>query len=283
MQDGTTEKKGAQEGAKGPAPGGRPVGPLPTPSARALDLAIADARRNGRRIQRIEVEAAPYWLKVARGKSWLVQVSKGSARQALMREIALMRRMHDRGAPVPDLVRHGDDHYVIRDAGRTLSALLIDTPEDPALTTCFDAAGQALARMHEGRIAHGRPYLRDICWDGATGRITFIDFERGARLDARPLRLARDVALLLMSIYALRPDSRGADLAEAFLASYFADAPTGMPAACTRFARYWMWLPVVTAPMRWHEIRFRQDRRWKEYTAVPLALAHLRRGARGVS
>jgi tRNA A-37 threonylcarbamoyl transferase component Bud32 len=246
----------------------------------ALQQEVERARASGRRIRAVEFEGQRFWVKIARGKPWVVQISKGSPRRALAREIALMRAMHGIGAPVPELVLHGEDHYVIRDAGSCLSTLVQDAPEDPGLPALLAATGRALARMHRSGLAHGRPYLRDICWHAATRRITFIDFERGARLDAGPARLARDVALLVLSIYALRPDARGAALAQACLDAYFADAPAAMRDACARFARRWGWLPILTAPMRWHEARFRQDRRWKEYMAAPLALAHLRRVSR---
>ena len=253
-------------------------GPDATSLRQALERVVERARKSGRRVMSVEVGEQRFWVKFARGKSCVVQISKGNPRRALAREIALMRALGGAGAPVPELVLHGEDHYVIRDAGSCLSTLYREAPNDPAMPARFAAAGQALAEMHRKGVAHGRPYLRDICWQEATRTVTFIDFERGARLRAGPARQARDVALLIMSIYAIRSDARGAALAGSCLAAYFAHAPATMRDACARFARRWGWLPVLTAPMRWHEVRFRQDRRWKEYTAVPLALAHLRRG-----
>jgi len=250
-----------------------PGNPPPPP---ALVQAVKRARQNRRRVQPVTAGGQNFWVKFARGKSWAVQISKGDPRRALAREIALMRALEGGGAPVAELVLHGKDYYVVRDAGNPLSTVFRESPDDPELPAAFAAAGHALAEMHSQGATHGRPYLRDICWLEAERRITFIDFERGARLRAGPARKARDVALLLLSIYAIRPDARGAALADACLAAYFAHAPAAMRTACARFARRWAWLPVLTAPMRWHEEHYRQDRRWKEYTAVPLALAHLR-------
>jgi len=259
-------------GTRGHAAPGRMV------AAPTLERAVAQARARDRRVVGMDVAGQRFWVKFARGKRWAVQVSKGDPRRALAQEVALLRAMGARGAPVAELVAVGTDHYVTRDAGPTLAAMLATAADDPALPDRLAAAGRALAALHRLGMAHGRPYLRDLCWQEATREVSFIDVERGARLEAGPRRRARDVALLVMSIFALVPDARGATLADAFLAAYFAAAPPGMRAACAGFARRWRWLAVVTAPLRWHEARFRPNRRWKEYTAVPLTLARLRRG-----
>ena len=58
-----------------------------------------------------------------------------------------------------------------------------------------DAGAEALHSLHDADVAHGRPSLRDMMWDGT--RIAFIDFERfGA---TRELRRAKAMDLLLFA------------------------------------------------------------------------------------
>jgi tRNA A-37 threonylcarbamoyl transferase component Bud32 len=193
-----------------------------------------------------------YWAKRPETLSLLLRLQKGDARVSFQREIALMRAFAGRGAPVVPILAQADDLVVMPDMGRSLFDLAHTQPVDQ-LGPILQHAAKALAMMHAKGLAHGRPSLRDIVWTGSD--ICFLDLEAGARLNASPLRRARDLLLLVLSVYQHRA-GLGAHV-PALLAAYAqADQAAILPVA-RRLAR-------VLTPLRW--------------LAAPVAARDLRRG-----
>ncbi|WP_298852565.1 hypothetical protein [uncultured Ruegeria sp.] len=107
--------------------------------------------------------------------------------------------------PVPRIVAEDDGFMAVEDAGVSLTKLcgtnFVTTAEK--LKACR-AARHALARLHSAGFAHGRPALRDMCWDGR--QIRFIDFEYFVPAEAGWLRKFRDVGIALLSALCRRGD-----------------------------------------------------------------------------
>ena len=206
--------------------------PAPDDLARRLrKLATQDDATPGR-VQRLELDGSVYWLKRPEHLTslrWRIQ--KGDPRRAFDADLRGLRHLSERGVPVPELVDTGPDHFITKDAGPPLHLYLADaTPEER--TRAVAAAAETLAKLHHTGARHGRPKLRDICWDGETARL--IDMERfRARSGAWSMGL--DWVILLHSLLETRPN----DIAAfgAAVRSYRATGPASAIAAGTRLMR----------------------------------------------
>jgi tRNA A-37 threonylcarbamoyl transferase component Bud32 len=193
------------------------------------------------RVQRVTAAGAGFWLKrpeAPRSLRWRLQ--KGDPMRAFRAERAGLEELARLGAPVPRLVTAGPDFLLIEDAGTTLEALLADpaTPPEHARAAVL-AAARALGRLHAVGLAHGRPYLRDLCWDGA--RVRMIDFERYSRGNSSA-RQGRDAVLFLA---ALAGAPGGAAMVPEALAAWRAEAP----ASASRAAGRWVTALRLVAPL----------------------------------
>jgi hypothetical protein len=116
-------------------------------------------------------------------------------------------------------------------------------------------------------MAHGRPAVRDICWDGQDAR--FIDLERFRRATRAGFWQAADVLMFAQTAFTAWPgNARWLDVA---LAAYGSSAPEGAMVSVRRLAR---WL----APVGWLAaglLRLKPESR--ELRAVGLMLARMRR------
>lgn len=129
------------------------------------------------RIERVDRDGKTFWIKRAERLTWRMRFQKGDPQAAFEAERAAHHRYHDLGLPVPPIVEEGPDHIETEDAGPTLRHLL--WTESPEWDTALPAAAQGLAGFHRAGVTHGRPNLKDICWQA--GRITFLDLERAGR------------------------------------------------------------------------------------------------------
>jgi tRNA A-37 threonylcarbamoyl transferase component Bud32 len=215
---------------------------------------LSIARTIPGRIAPFDNQGRVYWVKRPESLSPLLRLQKGNAQASFRREIALMRVFAERGAPVVPIVAQADDLVVMPDMGRNLFDLGNTLPADQ-LGPILQHAAKALAMMHAKGLAHGRPSLRDIVWTGTD--ICFLDLEAGARLDASPWRRARDVLLLVLSVYH-HPARLDAHVG-ALLAAYAQSDQAAILPVARRLAR-------LLAPVRW--------------LAAPVAARDLRRGKR---
>lgn len=203
---------------------------LAEPLRRALDRALQTAPV---RVRRVSAGGQALWLKRAETLSLRWRLQKGDPRRGLEAERAGLHVLGEMGLPVARLVAEGPDYLATAEAGRPLSAVLADPAHGGADRLAgFVAAGAALAALHRAGVAHGRPALRDICWDGAQAR--FIDLERYRSGPASRGRMARDLLILLHSVLVIRP-APGPELA-AVLAGWQAGAPPGLWAEVGRQA-----------------------------------------------
>lgn len=237
------------------------------PAAATPALAELVARLPRLRVQRLDLPGlGNVWLKQAERLSLRLRLQKGDPVRAFEAERQALRTLGRLGLPVAPVLAEGADFLVLPDLGANLLALLRDeaVAQDARLAG-FAAAGAALGRLHRAGIAHGRPVLRDICWDGRAARL--IDLERCAPGGAGPRARAADVVMLVQSWFTERPEP-GPELA-AFLAAWQAEAGDGAAAGVRALARRLRWLGPLARGLS------RLRPRSRELAAVPRMLAHL--------
>ncbi|MGY6548353.1 MAG: lipopolysaccharide kinase InaA family protein [Roseinatronobacter sp.] len=213
------------------------------------------------RLSTLTVEGQRYFVKTPETHhTWLRRLMKGDPKAAFRRELELLCGFRARGAPVARVLAADDRHAVLADHGTPLSHLLHKAKADDAL---LRAVGGALAGLHARDLAHGRPSLRDICWDGR--RITFLDLEAGARLQARARDKARDLFVLLHSACTT---SNGATTASALLLEGYRASAGSAPVlqAAKRHARRLWWADLLARPGVW--LHDRRGKQTSEFRAV---------------
>ncbi|WP_209424355.1 lipopolysaccharide kinase InaA family protein [Pararhodobacter sp. SW119] len=205
------------------------------------------------RVQPLEIGSQRFWLKrPERPRSLRWRLQKGDPRKAFARDLAGLRFMFDRGLAAPPIVLSGADYFVIEDAGQPLDRLLTGDIPAAEKARAVVAAGRALGALHRAGARHGRPKIRDICWDGDKARL--IDMERfSPRASKRAMGL--DLAILLHSMLEVGIDDPA--LLNLALRGYADSAP---PAAVTDGKR-WIRRIGLSAPLLRAALRFRPDNR----------------------
>lgn len=218
------------------------------------------------------------WIKLALAKSLRVQIWKGRPGPLLAHEARVIRAMAERGAPVPQILVQGADYLVLADCGQVLTERMADCAGDALQAAgLMSAVGRALARLHRLGCTHGRPYIRDVLVT-TDDVVTFIDMERGARLDAPERFQFRDLGLLVLSVYARWTCCVQAErFLSPLLGAYFSDMPKDQAIRVAAWTRRWRWAVALTAPARWRERHCKPQKMWKEYQALPLMLDRLAR------
>lgn len=226
---------------------------LDGPAERIRPLTLPDGRR--------------FWLKRVEKMGLFLRLQKGDPERQFRAEREGLRAMAEEGMPVPDVAMEGPDFMVLADLGTSLMALV----SDPAFAeadrlAAFRATGKALAHLHWAGLAHGRPAVRDICWDGR--QASFIDLENFSRKRRGGFWQARDIVVFVHSADVQWPgDGRWVDAA---LAAYAAQAPDGAVARTARLARQ-------LAPLGWlARAALRLKPKSRNLCAIPLTLARLR-------
>lgn len=218
------------------------------------DLLHAARSLPKRRLVRLMFEDRVYFVKMAEQHAslrWRLQ--KGDPKAAFERERTLLSGFRARGGAVPEIAAEDDQRIILADHGRTLDRIIAEGGEREAV---LKAAGKALADLHAKGLAHGRPSLRDLCWDGHS--ITFLDLEAGARLRSQPHHQARDLFLLVHSAITSAADAHQAGTA--ILTAYRLHGdPAVWRATCT-LARRLGWLEAIASPVIWWHTRRRKHR-----------------------
>jgi tRNA A-37 threonylcarbamoyl transferase component Bud32 len=221
------------------------------------------------RVRRLDLpDGRRFWLKRVERLTGVMRAQKGDPAKAFEAERSGLHALADAGLPVAGVVAEGPDWVLLPDAGPVLPTVVGDKGRsDAEKLAAFAAAGRSLGRLHWAGLVHGRPAVRDICWDGIEAR--FIDLERfrpGAR---GGVRQAADVVMFAQTAFTQWPDDPR--WLEAALATYAVSAPEG---AMGRVRRLALWL----TPLGWlggGVARLRPQSR--ELRAVGLTLARLRR------
>jgi tRNA A-37 threonylcarbamoyl transferase component Bud32 len=238
-----------------------PANPHPRSSDLASEARAVIAARPVR-IQRFEVAGRDYWVKRKERLSMRMRLQKGDPRRAFAAERAALRTLHDLGASVPPVLAEGADFFVMPDSGMPLRDMLRRPGIDPAeRLRAFEAAARGLARFHAMGVSHGRPAIKDICWDGETA--TFLDFERYATRRNTHAGHVQDLVILLFSTFS--ETGRPCPETEALIATYRAADPAEIWAGAVELCRRLRWLGPLSWPVR-------KLRNAPEFHAIPLTL-----------
>ncbi len=198
------------------------------------------------RVERVLTRGRIGWLKRIEDVGIRERLLKGAPRQLFEAERQAYESVAESSLPFPSIIEDGADHFVIADAGPTVKSILQE--EGPASERFREAvchAGEALARLHSAGVSHGRPALRDICWQD--GRITFIDLEKYSPKRNRPEGHAWD---LLVFVYNLAGELDGVDATVlAACRAYRAQDRQNIWALAERRMRRLRWLGPVMRPL----------------------------------
>ena len=116
-----------------------------------LDAAVAQTTG---RIGRFSLDGATYWIKRVDRPNLINRLQKGPPLLAFDHDLAAMKALAARGAPVPQIMGEGPGIFVTRDAGPTLNGILRDQTGTVAdRVAAFSAAGAALAQLQR-LVAH---------------------------------------------------------------------------------------------------------------------------------
>lgn len=239
-----------------------PDPPPDPPSAEELAaLARTPAGKVPVRIRRIEAAGQFYWVKTEERLTLKMRLQKGDPHRAFEAERHAMRELSAAGLPVPPVLAERPECFVMPDCGPSLRHLVRrNLLTEAEQLRAFEATARTLARFHASGYSHGRPSLRDTCWDGREAR--FIDFERYAARRNTPSGHAQDLVMLMLS--AFTEFGRPTPETEALAASYRAADPARIWERAARLCRRLAWLDPLTRPI--------QRRGAPEFRAIPLTL-----------
>lgn len=221
-----------------------------------------------RRVRPVDLsDGRRFWLKRVERLSGRLRLQKGDPEAGFAAERDGLRAFSEAGLPVAEVVLEGPGWMLMPDAGPVLTEVVADSGRaETEKLAVFARAGRALGLLHWAGMVHGRPAVRDICWDGQEAR--FIDLERFRRGRRSGLWQAADVVMFAQTAFTQWPeDSRWLDAA---LMGYATNAPEG---AMPRVRRLAFWL----APLGWMARGARLLKpQSRELRAVSLTLRRLR-------
>jgi tRNA A-37 threonylcarbamoyl transferase component Bud32 len=230
-----------------------------------LQAALAEPPK---RVRRVDLpDGRRFWLKRVERLTGVMRLQKGDPARAFAAEREGLRKLAEASLPVAEVAAEGPDWVLMPDAGPVLPAVVADPKRDEReKLAAFAQAGRALGRLHWAALVHGRPAVRDICWDGKEAR--FIDLERFRQGARGGLRQAADIVMFAQTAYTQWPDDpRWLDAA---LEAYAVNAPEGAIDRVRRLARGLTPLGWVASGLA----RLKPESR--ELRAVGLTLARLR-------
>jgi tRNA A-37 threonylcarbamoyl transferase component Bud32 len=219
--------------------------------ARIRSLTLPDGRR--------------YWVKQIETLPLRMRLQKGNARTAFEAERTGLQVLAREGLPVAPIALDGPGYMVLSDVGRALNMVLREAPADERVRA-FQAAGLSLARLHGKGFVHGRPAIRDICWDGSEAR--FIDLERFSVARHGRLYQALDVVMFVQTV--MTATCEWVPELDAALDVYVTAAPGDVMPMVARVVWWLGWLGPLARAVLWLKPNAR------EFRAVPLTLARLR-------
>lgn len=155
--------------------------------------------QRGQRIYKFSYEGRDYWLKQPEKLSGVWLLLKPNPKKSFENELATLLTLAKQNAPVPNVVYHGKDFFVLEDAGKSLSHWM-DKPhcsEEDKFSILEDAI-QALIGLHKTDLVHGRPAIRDIVWH--EGKIAFLDFESRSNSQNKDWLIVRDMLFFFDSL-----------------------------------------------------------------------------------
>lgn len=232
------------------------------------------ANPHSKRVFCLTVSGQKYWVKQEQERGLLLRIRKGDAASLFRREHKNMISLNSKDVPVPKIVLAGDGFFVASDVGLPLDAVITGTAKNEcSIGSLLELAARETAQMHRKSIAHGGLHLRNMCISG--DQLAFIDLENSTPYDASIKDMSYDLRVLVFSVLAIFPNR--VDLAEFLVSKYKAYGPSEVIDEAQHWCRSHWWLAYALAPLRWHETRFRPERKYRQYGAIAPALAVLDR------
>jgi tRNA A-37 threonylcarbamoyl transferase component Bud32 len=233
-----------------------------TPPA-GLDKAVSEILAQPfRRVTRVTHDGRVFWIKRPERADTRMRLQKGNAQRNFDAERDALKTLCAAGLPFARIVMEGPDYFVTPDGGPPLMQVLQQAALPQAeRVAAFDAAGRALARMHQAGFAHGRPSIKDICWKD--GQITLLDLEYYSVAHDRFKYQVRDLILFLHSAFAAVEEQRPEITAA--MHAYRAHDTTSVWAGAQRWCRRYRWLDPLTRP-----IQALKTRHVRDFRALPL-------------
>lgn len=204
-------------------------------------------QHRGERIHRFEYLGEIYWLKQPEKLRGVWLLLKPKPQQAFQEEVAILKHLNAIHAPVPKLCAAGEDFMVLADAGHTLNYWLHDEnlPHAEKMQLLRHAC-DALIGLHQKKLIHGRPAIRDMAWH--QGQILFMDFESHSKSQHFEWLVSRDILAFLDSLCREKTLSKE-DLAEIF-AYYHRHCEPQYWDAMQRYVARFRWLYYLLLPFK---------------------------------
>ncbi|WP_424402839.1 protein kinase family protein [Pasteurella sp. PK-2025] len=154
-------------------------------------------QNKGKRIHHFEYHGQYFWIKQPEVLSLGWRLLKPYPEQAFQNEMKTLKSFAQLAAPVPKLLISRPDFFVLEDAGPTLA----DWMENPSISLqkkqqILSEGVKALVALHHQGLAHGRPAIRDMAWNGE--QIRFIDLEN--HMENQPTKQIQDVMIFMHSL-----------------------------------------------------------------------------------
>lgn len=171
---------------------------------------------------------------------------------SVQQEAQRLRAWRKAGLPVPELLEVGATHILTADAGQPLRAWLAREKDATHRLHAVTLAARSLGQLHRLGYCHGRPFLKDIVYDGR--QVSFIDLEESPE-QVMPLITAqvRDLMLFVMSCTASLGETHPLEDLRAIAAAYWQTNPSPRLRRVLRRnlrAIYWASLPLRLCPWR---------------------------------
>ncbi|OOF59243.1 hypothetical protein [Rodentibacter myodis] len=204
-------------------------------------------QQKGKRIYKFSYEGKDYWLKQPEKLSGIWLLLKPNPKKAFTNELKVLLDLAKQNAPIPNIVYHGNDFFVLEDAGRSLSQWVDDKncSEGKKLSILTDAA-QALIALHHSGWVHGRPAARDIIWN--EGKVVFLDFESRSKSQNKDWLIARDMLFFFDSL--CREDTVSDELIKATANYYQAHCCPQSQKAMMSYLTRFRWLYYMLLPFK---------------------------------
>ncbi len=168
-------------------------------------------------------------------------------------EASRLREWHAKGLPVPQLLEVSEEFILTADAGVPLRNWLRNEPDSRRRLAAVALAARGLAQLHRMGHCHGRPFMKDILFDG--DRISFIDLEEDpTRVMPLVTAQVRDLMLFVMSYTASLGRQHGFDDLRRIAEAYRDMNPSVRIQRVLRRnlrALWWASLPLRLVPCRW--------------------------------
>ncbi|MGB1235352.1 MAG: hypothetical protein ACPG5U_06450 [Planktomarina sp.] len=228
-----------------------------------LQIALDSDQGPKGRITQAYVADQTVWIKRPEVLPLRMRLQKGDPVRAFAAEQSAHKRFADQNLPVPPLLLTASTYTVTANIGGNLAEVMRTHPQKQS-ADLITMAALALAQFHNAGTYHGRPNLKDICWDGTD--IRFIDFERAGKHSPEK-GMAEDVIMFVFNIFA---EAQGdyAPLPDVMYA-YRQDAPNDVFQNAAKRAARFRHLSWLTWPIR-------QKKRAWEFKAIPRTLAFFR-------